>query len=85
MASAAQAFIDSNEARIRDRAIPGPNSLSTPSLESTELQTYLAEQESSNAPQSPAPIQADKRPVMLWLAVAILIFAGGMVWRRKHR
>jgi len=85
MASAAQAFIESNEARIRERAIPGPDSLAAPSLESTELQNYLAAQENSNTQPSLAPEQEDQRPVMLWLSVALLILAGGLVWQRKRR
>jgi len=53
------------------------------SLESTELQDYLASREASDGQPSERPLPIKERPVMLWIAVAVLILAGGMFWRRK--
>jgi cobaltochelatase CobN len=85
MAREALAFIQSNEARISNRAVPGVNSVSTPSLESSELQDYLAAQEIAEEPPPSTPTQEEKDPLIRWAFFAFLIVSGGLVWRRKYR
>jgi cobaltochelatase CobN len=90
LAAAAREFVATNEARLANRAVPGPSSAVTESVDAAELRGYLmqsvkepdAEQSAANE-SVPSPWSTPRNLQLLALAVAVLGVL--LFWRHRRR